>query len=408
MYKKRIIITLVCLSLSLNCFAQEYVDSLQLKLSEFYNQNNLPGFALAIVNMDSVLFESSFGYANLEKRKFYTLETVQSVASVSKTTIAFAIMKLYEEGKLSLNSPINDFLPYDVSNPFFKDSLIRIKHLVTHTSGIIDTENNYDLRRRYFIKQTNLKESKLDSENLSYLKLFKKNNKISIKKYCENVFSKNGKWYEKKTFNEYPPGGYYQYSNLGAVLMAHIVERVSDQRFDVFVKEILFNELEMEVSNFELDQSNSPLLSASYVTENFISTPRFGDNTYPDGGLMTNCKELSLYLIEMIKGYNGNSELLKSSSYKLMMSPMLTEKVVFSEDTGKKIKNIGVFWHLTKDGKIMHNGGNPLGGTVYMSFNPKTNIGRILVTNCDVRASREIIIQYISIWRTMEKYSEKL
>ena len=404
---QKITIIAAILLIALNCFSQNYKDSIHLKLNEFYSQKNLPGFAVAIVNMDGVLYEDAFGYANIETKKPYTTETVQSIASVTKTTIAFSIMKLIEEGKLDLEAAINDYLPYDISNPHFKNAIIKIKHLVNHTSGIVDTENNYDLRGKYFIKQTNITGSKLDAEDLAYIELYKQNKKLSLKKYCKHVFSKKGKWYDKDTFLENKPGTFYQYSNLGAVLMAHIVERVSGKCFNKYVEENLFKELNMQRSTFELNKSVTNLLASSYVTENFISTPIFGGNTYPDGGLMTNCKELSIYFIEMIKGYNNKSNLLNGDSYKLMMSPMLSDDVVLSEDAGRNFKNIGVFWQLTQDGGIMHNGGNPFGGAVYMSFNPETNIGRILMTNCDIRASRETIIAFLSIWKTMDHYAEK-
>jgi len=80
--------------------------------------------------MEGVLYQEAFGYADLETSMPYTLETVQSVASVSKTTIAFAVLKLKEEGKLSLDMPIANFLLCPIANPHFKDSILRIKHLV--------------------------------------------------------------------------------------------------------------------------------------------------------------------------------------------------------------------------------------------------------------------------------------
>ena len=92
----------------------------------------------------------------------------------------------------------------------------------------------------------------------------------------------------------------------------------------------------------------------------------------------------------------------------MMMSPLLSEQVTLSEDAGRNFQNIGVFWQMGKDGGIMHNGGNPLGGTVYLSFNSETNIGRILMTNCDASASREMMVSFISVWRTLEKYAGKI
>ena len=405
---KRITTIVLIFLLPILGFSQNYKDTLRSKTERFYNQKNLPGFAAAIVNDQGVLFQESYGYADIQSKKPYTLETVQLIASTTKTTISFAVMKLVEEGKLDLNSPINDYLPYEIYNPHFRDSTITIKHLVTHTSGIIDTENNYDLRGRYYIKQTSLNDSKLDKEALDYIRNYKKNKRLSLKKYCKSVFSVKGKWYSKNTFLKNPPGSHYQYSNLGATLTAYIVERASGKCFDDFVEQNLFKKLNFQNSAFSIKGINLDLLATSYVTDEHIATPVFGESTYPDGGLLTNCKELGNYLIEMIKGHNGKSKLLSAESFKTMMSPLLSEQVTLSEDVGKNFQNIGVFWQISKDGGIMHNGGNLLGGTVYLSFNPVTNIGRILMTNCDVSASRDMMVSFISIWRTMEKYAEKM
>jgi len=407
MLEKKVTVLAILIFISpIVSFSQNYEDTLQIKIEQFYNQKNLPGFAVAIVNEQGVIFQESNGYADLKSKKPYTLETIQLIASTTKTTIAFAVMKLLEEGKLSLESPINEYLPYNIYNPHYPDSIITLEHLVTHTSGIVDTENNYDLRGRYFIKQTSLSESKLDKETLEYIKNYEQNKRISLKRYCKNVFHIKGKWHSNNTFLKNPPGSYYQYSNLGATLTAHIVERASGKCFDDFVEQILFKDLNLEKSTFNIKNVDTDLLAKSHVDEEHIVTPFFGENTYPDGGLFTNCKELSVYLIEMIKGYNGQSKLLTNASFKTMMNSSLSEKVVVAKGSGRNFQNIGVFWQRGKDGGIMHNGGNALGGTVYMSFNPKTNIGRILMTNCDVRASRDMMISFISIWRTMDKYAE--
>ena len=388
--------------------AQNYSDTLNVKLAKFYSQNALPGFTVAIVNMDGVLYQNSYGYADIKSKSPYTLRTIQSIASVSKTTIAFAIMKLYEEGKLQLESPINNFLPYQVFNPHFPDSIIRIKHLVTHTSGIVDTDNNYDLRGQYFIKKTDLKKSDLEQEDLDWFRGMKKNKKLSLKKYCKNVFSKRGRWNNWSTFLKHSPGSHYQYTNLGAVLMAHIVERVSGKCYKDYINKELFKPLNMKESTFDESKVPSNLLATSYVTHKLLATPILGNNTYPDGGLHTNNIELSKYLIEMIKGYNGKSTLLSKKSFHKMMSPLLSQEVASTSKEGKNFSNIGVFWHVAVNRHIYHNGGNPLGGTVYMWFDPSTNIGTILMTNCDGSASRETVVEFISIWRTLGKYAVHL
>ncbi|MFK8038889.1 MAG: serine hydrolase domain-containing protein [Crocinitomicaceae bacterium] len=389
-------------------FGQNYEDTLDLKLEKFGNYESLPGFAVAIVNSEGVIYKNAYGYSDLENKKLYSQKTVQCVASVSKTMLAYAVMKLEEEGTLSLESPINDFLPYNVYNPLFKDSIIRIKHLVSHTSGIIDTDNNYDSRSLYFTSNTNLDDSRMEKDDLDWFKLQKANKNITIKEYCENVFSENGKWYDQGTFEKFSSGNHYSYTNLGAVLMAHIIEQASGVSYNDFIEENILSVLKMDKTTLDGTKVASNLLAKAYVSEKFIPTPILGSNTYPDGGVHTNCEDLSNYLIEMIKGYNGKSSLLSEVTFRKMMTPLLSEKVANSGETGKNFDNIGVFWHIAPNGNIWHNGGNPMGGTVYMWFDPATGIGRILITNCDVRGSREMVREFLSIWYTMEKYASKV
>ncbi len=236
----------------------------------------------------------------------------------------------------------------------------------------------------------------------------KKNEKISLETYFSNIFSKDGKWHQSSTFHNKPFAEHYQYTNVGAGLMAYIIERITKQPFDAYITKHIFHDIGMNESTFDEYKVNPALLVTSYVNSNKAATPSLGMINYPDGGMHTNIEDLSLYLIEMIKGYNGKSDLLTKKSFIQMMSPFLSEEVAATNTEQKTFNNIGVFWQMDDNGSIKHYGGNPLGGTVYFSFNPKTNIGKILMTNCDARASRETIVEFISIWRTMEDYEALL
>ncbi|MFK7813346.1 MAG: serine hydrolase domain-containing protein [Maribacter sp.] len=407
-FKFSIVITILFFSSIFSSYSQNYGDTLNLKLTNFHKQEALPGFAAAIVDLNGMLYQKTIGYADIESKRPYTNKTMQCIASTTKTTIAYAVMKLQEEGELSLESPINDFLPFKVIHPFYKDSVIKIKHLVTHTSGIKDTENNYDLRCYYFTENTDLKESQLPKEDLDWFVMMKKNRKISLESYFHNIFSEKGKWNQSDTFHKEPFAEHYTYTNVGAGLMAYIIERITGHPFDKYITKNVFQKLGMKESTFDEYKVNPELLVTSYVSESKVATPSLGFINYPDGGIHTNIEELSLYLIEMIKGYNGESDLLTQESFKQMMSPFLSEEVAATNAKQKTFNNIGVFWQMDDNGSIKHYGGNPLGGTVYFSFNPKTNIGKILMTNSEAQASRSSIVEFISIWRTMEKYEALL
>ncbi len=386
---------------------QDQKDNLDLQLAGIYNENVLPGFAAAIVNMDGILYQSALGYANIESREPYTTKTMQCIASTTKTTIAYATMKLIEQEKLSLDSPINDFLPFEIVNPHFKDSIIRIRHLVTHTSGIVDTENNYDLRTYYYTEKTSLVNSKLDPENLQWLSLLKPNSPLPLSTYYKEIFSTSGKWYDESSFHNKPIGKHYTYSNVGAGLMAYIIECIVGESFDTYIQENVFDILEMTDTKFHEINVPEDRLATNYISENLIETPSLGFSNYPDGGIYTHIEDLSIYLMEMIKGYNGNSNLLTDESFRTMMSPQLLDSVA-ATNPQKRFDNIGVFWQLDNDGSIKHYGGNPYGSSIYFSFNPETNIGKILMTNCDIRASRETVKTFLGIWGMLEKYESIL
>ena len=80
-------------------------DSLKLVLEKYNQRNILPGFSVAIFNQDTIFFQESFGYADLESKKTYTSETVQNIASITKTFVGISLMKIVEEGKVNLEDP---------------------------------------------------------------------------------------------------------------------------------------------------------------------------------------------------------------------------------------------------------------------------------------------------------------
>ncbi len=375
------------------------------ELSKLAEKGYLPGFAVAIVNEDGVLYQNAFGYANSENKKPFTLNTIQSVASVSKTTIGFSLLKLAEIGKINLGTPINDILPFKVHNPNFEKDTIRIIHLATHTSGILDTENSYDDRNRYFISKTHIDKEKVPEEWLTYFKGYKLNRALTLGQFCQNALSKEGEWYSKDTFSPNRAGTHYEYSNLAATLAAYIVEKASGQLFSEFTEENIFHPLAMKDTDWRVQEVDHNRLATSYLSEELIPTPFFGNNTYPDGGLHTSCNDLSKYLLEMIKGYYGKSDLMSAENFGQLFKAQLPDGVT-QQNNQKKITNCGVFWMHAADDYLFHNGGNTLGGTIYMWFNTKTGVGRILMTNYLVE-DKNSYLQFMSIWKALENFTQE-
>lgn len=386
--------------------AQNATDSLSMALEKYYQLKSLPGFAVSIVDKSGVLYQNSFGFADLENQTPYTQNTVQIVASISKTTIAFAIMKLVEEGKLSLETPVNDLLPFEVRNPNFPDSPILVEHLVTHTSGILDVDGNYDFVGRVLQDDAGDLMKKLPRGYKKFFKKWKENEPLSLGKFCQNSLSAKGKAYSKKGFAKFAPGTAYEYSNLGASLAAFIVERVSGLSFQQFTRQYLFEPLKLKRTFWNYRKARSEELAAKYITEEMISVPHFEEQSFPDGGMYTSCADLSSYLVEIIKGYAGGGSVLKPATFQTMLTPRLT-KTQYANESGKNTENICIFWHTAPNNQIWHNGGDVTGAVAYMWFDPATGIGRILMTNYYV-SERPSQVEFISVWRTLEKYAGRI
>ena len=120
--------------------AKSYSDSLTMKLIKIHKQGYINGFSVAIVNENDVLYQTGIGYADTGSKDRFTENTIQNIGSVSKTFIGIALLKAQEMGKLSLDDPINKYLPFKVFNPDYPEVDITLRQLSTHTSTILDTD----------------------------------------------------------------------------------------------------------------------------------------------------------------------------------------------------------------------------------------------------------------------------
>lgn len=109
----------------------------------------IPGMAVGLFCKGEAIKTGTYGFANLEHHVLVTEDTLFQTASVGKQFTAALIQLLAREGRLSLDDPISRYLPGTRADW----SAITIRHLLTHTSGIPDYENDFDLRRDWSEEQ---------------------------------------------------------------------------------------------------------------------------------------------------------------------------------------------------------------------------------------------------------------
>lgn len=172
--------------------------------SYYASKGQLAGFAIAVLRDGDTIYNQAFGYRNLEQKLAATTHTRFDMASVTKLHTAVAAMKLVEEGRLSLDQTLLELMP-DFPRPN-QASKITVQHLLSHSSGLADyTEYGDSL----FFKA-----------------------RISPQKQDYMNFLANKELY-------FEPGTSFSYSNTGFILMAFIIEKVSDMLYEDFIEQII-------------------------------------------------------------------------------------------------------------------------------------------------------------------------
>lgn len=392
-YMKKIVLFFLLLCFPYIAFSQTVRDSLTADIEAFAKDKNFVGFAVGIVSQDSLIYAKGFGYADKKANKPYTIQTLQPIASISKTAIGISLMKAQEMGKLNLDDDINQYLPFEIVNPYFPEEPITLRQLAMHTSTLKEPEylQSYIFKSPLPILHEQLPEGtseetrKSAEEDVKERMQYATNeaDRIDIATFIKERFHPSGKYYKKDNFVEAKPGEEYFYTNEGAALAAYVLELATEMSFIDFTQQYIFDPLQMNATSWDhksLDKPDEAHRSKLYYFGQEI--PRFEDITYPDGELVTNIVDFSKYIRAMINGYNGQDNILKTSSYKEMMTkPENPEhESIFIEVDYKYTGYIGysgydmgiiTLAHFFKD--------NPTGVIIFANTSHLDNLGNDLI-----------------------------
>ncbi|WP_192822359.1 serine hydrolase [Rufibacter sp. LB8] len=176
---------------------------------KYFNKKRGFNGAVLVTKYDQVIYKGAFGMADFYKRDSNTVETAFQLASVSKQFTAVAIMMLQEEGELSYDDSVQRFFPE------FPYHGITVRQLLTHQSGL--SNYTYFADKLWPNRQQNL----------------------TNKDVIDLMVAHQPKPYFK-------PNTRFDYSNTGYSLLASIVEKVAKQPFSEFLRERIFEPLDMK------------------------------------------------------------------------------------------------------------------------------------------------------------------
>lgn len=361
----------------------------------------MPGFTISVLNEDGKIFQSNQGFSDIENSIALNENHSILIASLSKTFLGVCVMKGIEDGYFELESNINDLLPFEVTNPYHPNTPIKIKHLVTHTSGISDNLN--DSKKIYFIKNPIETNSQFDKKTKKQIQKALKNEKLALKDLLSNIFVFGGKLYKKKNFNKHAPGEHFEYSNTASALTALIIESKSGMTYEKYLKKNILDPLGMASTTFRTEELNDSIRAILYTSDKNIRLTQYFNLLYPIGGIYSNNVDMTIYLTEMIKGFNGNGSLLTNSSYRIMFSKQL---LITPTGMNPDEINQGVFWVFNDENTIGHTGAG-LGASAFMFFNSSSGLGKIFITNCELTTSQKRVNDFINIWYLMDEIKQK-
>jgi CubicO group peptidase (beta-lactamase class C family) len=376
--------SILCLVLAVIVFSNctkkvSPVEDLDTRIKTATKNSLLGGFAVTVVKNDKILYQNAFGQANVAKNTPYTNQTLQPIGSISKTFIGVALMKAIEQGYFTLETPINDILPFAVKNPNFPTKPITIRQLATHTSGIVDVQKTY-FKSHAILSGENTQTIEAQ-RMINELGFAQNSNVLPLHDFLKAYFTEGGSFYNINNFQNTEPGTAYSYSNIAASLAAYLIELKSGKSFSDYCNDHIFKPLSMTNTSWFITENNRAKMATLYWTRE-KPLPYYTAATYPDGSLITSNEDLSKFLMEMIKGYAGESTFLTKESFTLLFQKQFASDKM-PTNMNVKEDNSGVFWVYFKNGRLGHTGGD-FGVTTIMAFYPATKTGFIFMTNSEM------------------------
>lgn len=223
-----------------------------------------PGGAILVKIGDSVVFSGAYGLSDLDTKTKVTTKTLFNIGSVSKTFVSNAILKLRDEGKLSLEDSLIKYFP-DWKNKEIGQK-VSIQHLLTHTSGLPDIRFPYQ-------------------DSVFYLTAKDAENWAPILKADQLNFE---------------PGSKFEYSNPAFNALALIIEQITGQRWQQYVTDQIMTPSGMDSSTItdgshpESGVAHGYIFSrGEWLEKDYMEEPTFSASG--NGGVWSSVEELSAY-----------------------------------------------------------------------------------------------------------------
>lgn len=275
----------------------ETVTRLESFVDEWLTTSEVPGASVAVTDADGVLYAKGFGARDLQSNTPATPETLYGVASITKPFTATAVMRLVEDGGLSLTDPVDEYVDYLADAP---GEPITVAELLSHTSGMPsdDVATVLGPRLRYGQGSTAPVSSRDD-----------------MRRHIDGAADRR--------LTDRDRVFYY---NSGYLVLGELVSAVAGRPYTEVVTDEVLEPLGMTRSTFderEFEDADDRMTPYVRDADGFEPVPfEFDEHIHADGGLLSSVTELARFVRLFLNDGRGDEErLLAASSVAAMTEP---------------------------------------------------------------------------------------
>lgn len=330
-------------------------------LREEMREEEIPGLAVGIVTRDELQYLDGFGARNIETNRPVTPSTLFGIGSCTKSMIAYATHRLAAAGDLSLDDPVDHYLPFDLETA----EPVTLHHLLSHSSGIPSLGEASVLLTR----ETGIGEAPIlpfaDADDMYDHVNVAQDEIAGI------------------------PGERFMYFNTGFDLLGQVIEEVSGKPVAEFLQETLFDPLGMHRATFDArdvksdDDALTPYAEVDdEVTETGYPTHELG---HASGGLYCSIEEFSRYLKTVMNRMEHNGEQL--------LPPERVDEMHRGYMRREADTEYGHGWMIEPwdSERLIGHGGSIYVSTAYMGFLEETGVGVVLAANIAASYSLSVL-----------------
>jgi CubicO group peptidase (beta-lactamase class C family) len=329
------------------------LDEFKAAVQKVLDDTRVPGAAIALVRLDGVEWAGGVGYADRDARTPVTADTHFRAGSISKTFIAAALVQLYEDGEIDLNTSIAELAPeVDIDNAWQIEEPVRLIHVLEHTAGFDDMHFN-------------------EMYNVSHPADLPLGEVLRL-----NPASRVVRW---------KPGTRMSYSNPGYGVAGYVIEKVTGQKYEDRIAEEIFKPAGMTSSSFRLTEADHAQLAKGYGSAGGPPVPYSQIYLRPAGNLHTTSADLGKFVHLLLNWGETADDLVIDPEY---LSNMEHPRTTLASRAGLHSGYGTGLSHFFVEGYPMlgHNGGIE-GFVSQFAYSTSRDVGYVVLLNS--RGARE-------------------